>query len=151
MADYFIDTSALVKYYHPEDGTQAVTRFIEEPASHHDISRLSLVETVSAFAVKYRMGHINAQEFDDLRRRFYHDIGQGRFRIMPITTARYQDATQLIERHVRISLRTLDALQLAVALALSHRGMIDHVVCSDQTLCDTAIEEGLAVINPSRQ
>jgi len=59
MADYFMDTSALVKYYHPEDGTQAVTRFIEEPASHHYISRLSLVETVSAFAVKYRMGHIN--------------------------------------------------------------------------------------------
>jgi predicted nucleic-acid-binding protein len=89
MADYFLDTSALVKYYRPEDGTQAVTRFIEEPGSHHYISRLSLVETVSAFAVKYRMGHINDQGFDDLLRRFYHDIGQGRFRIMPITTARY--------------------------------------------------------------
>jgi predicted nucleic acid-binding protein len=98
MAGYFLDTSALVKYYHPEDGTQEVTRFIEEPGSHHYISRLSLVETVSAFAVKYRMGHINDQGFDDLRRRFYHDIGQGRFRIMPITTARYQDATHLIER-----------------------------------------------------
>jgi predicted nucleic acid-binding protein len=149
MADYFIDTSALVKYYHPEDGTQAVTRFIEEPASRHYISRLSLVETVSAFAVKYRMAHINDQEFDDLRRRFYYDIGQGRFRIMPMTTARYRDATQLIARHFRSRLRTLNALQLAVAFALSQRGMIDHVVCADQTLCETAIEEGLAVINPS--
>ena len=49
MANYFIDTSALVKYYHAEDGTQEVTRLLDEPAARHYISRLSLVETVSAF------------------------------------------------------------------------------------------------------
>jgi hypothetical protein len=54
MADSFLDTSALVKYYHREEGTQEVTRIIEEPDSRHSISRLSLVETVSAFAVKFR-------------------------------------------------------------------------------------------------
>ena len=56
MANSFIDTSALVKYYHPEDGTQEVMQILEEPVSRHYISRLSLVETVSAFAVKFRMG-----------------------------------------------------------------------------------------------
>jgi uncharacterized protein len=141
MAHTFIDTSALVKYYHPEDGTQVVTRLLEEPGTRHYLSRLSLVETVSAFAVKFRLRQIDDQGFDDLRRRFYHDMGQGRFRVMPITTARYQEATQLIERHVRIGLRTLDAIQLAVALALSHQGVIDQFVCADQRLCDTAIEE----------
>ena len=151
MANTFIDTSALVKYYHPEDGTQEVTRIIEEPISRHDISRLSLVETVSAFAVKFRLGDIDEQGFTDLRRRFYHDIGQGRFQIMPVTTPQYQAAMQLIERHFRIRLRTLDALQLAVALALSRQGRIDHFVCADQRLCATATEEGLAVINLSGQ
>jgi predicted nucleic acid-binding protein len=58
---------------------------------------------------------------------------------------------QLIERHFRIRLRTLDALQLAVALALSHQGTLDHFVCADQRLCDTATEEGLSVINPGGQ
>jgi uncharacterized protein len=148
MVHTFIDTSALVKYYHPEDGTQVVTRLLEEPATRHYLSRLSLVETVSAFAVKFRLRQIDDQGFDDLRRRFYHDIGQGRFRVVPITTARYQEATQLIERHVRIGLRTLDAIQLAVALALFHQGVIDQFVCADQRLCDTAIEEGLSVTNP---
>ena len=90
MVHAFIDTSALVKYYHPEDGTPEVTRIIEEPRSRHDISRLSLVETVSAFAGKFRLGHIDEQGFADLRRRFYHDIGQGRFRVMPVTTSQYQ-------------------------------------------------------------
>jgi predicted nucleic acid-binding protein len=151
MANSFLDTSALVKYYHPEDGTQEVTRIIEEPGARHYISRLSLVEMVSAFAVKFRLGQIDEQGFEDLRRRFYHDIGQSRFRIMPVTTARYQDAMQLIARHLRIRLRTLDALQLAVGLVLSHEAMTEQFVCSDQRLCDTAIEEGLSVINPGRQ
>jgi predicted nucleic acid-binding protein len=151
VANTFIDTSALVKYYHSEDGTQEVTQIIAEPMSRHYISRLSLVETVSAFAVKFRLGDIDEQGFAALRRRFYHDIGQGRFQIMPVTTPQYQAAMQLIERHFRIRLRTLDALQLAVALALSHQGSIDHFVCADQSLCDTATEEGLSVVNPSGQ
>jgi predicted nucleic acid-binding protein len=151
MANYFIDTSAVVKYYHAEDGTQEVTQLLEEPSARHYISRLSLVETVSAFAVKYRMRQIDEREFDALRRRFYHDISQGRFRILAVTAARYQDATQLITKHVQSRLRTLDALQLAVALALAHRGMIDRFVCADQLLCETAMAEGLMVVNPSRQ
>ena len=56
---------------------------------------------------------------------------------------------QLIEKHFRIRLRTLDALQLAVALALSYQGMIDHFVCADDRLCEMALEEGLSVIHPS--
>jgi predicted nucleic acid-binding protein len=148
MANAFIDTSALVKYYHPEDGTQEVTRIIGEPVSRHYISRLSLVEIVSAFAGKFRLGQIDEQEFAALCRRFYYDIGQGRFRIMPVTTARYQDAIQLIKRYFRMRLRTLDALQLAVGLALFRHHMIDQFVCADQRLCDTAREEGLSVINP---
>jgi predicted nucleic acid-binding protein len=68
---------------------------------------------------------------------------------MPVTTSRYQEAAQLLEKHFRIRLRTLDALQLAVALALSHQGMIEHFVCADHRLCETAREEGLSVIHPS--
>lgn len=120
MANSCIDTSALVKYYHPEDGTQEVTQLLDEPAARHSISCLSLVETVSAFAGKFRMRQIDAQAFDALRQRFYHDIGQGRFRMMPVTAARYQDAAQLIVKHFQSRLRTLDALQLAIALALVH-------------------------------
>jgi predicted nucleic acid-binding protein len=97
------------------------------------------------------MQQIDEREFDALRRRFYHDIGQERVRMLPVTATRYQDATRLIARHVQSRLRTLDALQLAVALALAHRGMIDRFVCADQSLCDMAMAEGLMVINPSRQ
>jgi len=43
MANYFIDTSALAKYYHPEDGTQEVTRLLEEPAAGHYQSESSMI------------------------------------------------------------------------------------------------------------
>ena len=149
MAHSFLDTSALVKYYHPENGTQQVSEIIETTNSLLFISRLSLVETVSAFAVKCRAGDIDEVGFTALRQRFYYDIGQGLFRIMPLTTARYQEASQLIAKHFRKRLRTLDALQLAVALALSNQGLIEHFVCADHGLCATAMEEGLSVVRPS--
>ncbi len=44
--------------------------------------------------------------------------------------------------------RTLDALQLAVALDLSRRGMTEYFVCADTRLCETAEEEGLVIVNP---
>jgi predicted nucleic acid-binding protein len=55
MVNAYIDTSALIKYYPPENGASEVIRIIEELTSRHSISRLSLVETVSAFAVKFRL------------------------------------------------------------------------------------------------
>jgi predicted nucleic acid-binding protein len=149
MADSFLDTSALVKYSHREEGTQEVTRIIAAPNSRLCISRLSLVETVNAFAVKFRTRDIDEQGFEALRRRFYYDIGRSLFRIMPVTTPRYQEATQLLEKHFRIRLRTLGALQLAIALVLAHQGLIEHFVCADRRLCETAREEGLSVIRPS--
>jgi uncharacterized protein len=146
MVNSFFDTSALVKYDHPEDGTQAVTAIFEAADSLSFVSQLSLVETVSAFAVKYRAGDIEEGEFEGLHQRFYYEIGQGLFRIIPVTTACYREAAQLIAKHFRTRLRTLDALQLAVALALSNRDVIENFVCADGSLCATAMEEGLPVI-----
>jgi hypothetical protein len=48
MARSFLDTSALVKYYHPEEGTGAVTQFVQERNGQHYISRLGIVEAQHA-------------------------------------------------------------------------------------------------------
>ena len=47
-------------------------------------------------------------------------------------------------------LRTLDAIQLAVALRLHQAAPIDRFVFADQRLCDVATVEGLAVFNPEQ-
>ena len=66
-----------------------------------------------------------------------------------ILNLHFQMAGDLIGKHAMSrQLRTLDAIQLAVALHFHHSFLVDHFVCADQRLCDVAILEGLAVIKP---
>jgi predicted nucleic acid-binding protein len=50
---YFFDTSALVKYHHEEKGSQAVNDLWEAAEAHLFISRLSVLELISAFALAW--------------------------------------------------------------------------------------------------
>jgi hypothetical protein len=52
MPAYFLDTSALVKRYHVEDGTTEMDVLLDHPQSVPIISRLGFVETLSALATK---------------------------------------------------------------------------------------------------
>jgi predicted nucleic acid-binding protein len=148
MARSFLDTSALVKYYHSEQGTGAVTQFIQERNGRHYISRLGIVEAQHAFAIKLRTGDITETDFAGLRQRLLRDIAQGQFQHVRVTEPHYRDAERLIVTYRRRRFRTLDALQLAVALDLSRRGMIECFVCADTRLCEAAEDEGLVTINP---
>jgi hypothetical protein len=65
-----------------------------------------------------------------------------------VTEPHYREAERLIVAYRRRRFRTLDALQLAVALDLRRRDMIEYFVCADTRLCETAQEEGLLILNP---
>ena len=116
MVSYFLDSSALVKYYHTEAGSAEVNRLIHELNARHYISRLITVEVASALAVETHTGDLDERDFVPLLRR----------------------------------LRTLDALHLAVALGLRRRGILDHFVCADASLCSIALAEGLSTLNPAQ-
>jgi predicted nucleic acid-binding protein len=148
MARAFLDTSALVKYYHPEEGTGAVTQLVQERNGRHYISRLGIVEAQHAFAIKLRTGEITETDFAGLRQRLLGDIAQGLFQHVRVTEPHYREAERLIAIYRRRRFRTLDAVQLAVALDLSRRGMTEYFVCADTRLCETAEEEGLVIVNP---
>lgn len=150
MGSSFLDTSALVKYYHPEEGTGEVTRVIQERNARHYISRLGVVEAQHAFAIKLRTGEITETDFAGLHQRLLRDIAQGQLQHVRVTEPHYREAEHLIVAYRRRRFRTLDALQLAVALDLRRRGMIEYFVCADTRLCETAEEEGLLIVNPVR-
>jgi predicted nucleic acid-binding protein len=59
----FFDTSALVKYFHVEEGTEQVTALIND--SHNEIWVLELarIEFISALFRKYRAHIINDISF----------------------------------------------------------------------------------------
>jgi uncharacterized protein len=148
MPDRFYDTSAFAKHYRAELGTAKVDAFLAETNSHHFISALGVVELHSVLARLTREGKITAADFRLARGRFLADIASGLWQVVPVTAAHFHLAQQLLVRHgLGRSLRTLDALQLAVSLLNTVRSL-DALVCADSNLCLVAASEGLVVINP---
>ena len=149
MASYFFDTSALAKHYRAENGTPEVERLLRKPGSTHYISRLAAVELQSVFALKVRTHEITAQDLQQLQQHIATDFAARRFPVVRMLQRHFQEAERLLRKHApRKALRTLDSLQLAVALSLSREGKIDYFVCADNRLCQVAEDEGLLVINP---
>ena len=149
MAEHFYDTSAAVKHYRAELGTAKVDGLLADTASRHYLTTLSVVEAHSAFARLVRMGQITTLEFHRLRGRLLTDIASGLWQIIQVTPADMQQARQFLVRHaITRSLRTMDALQLAVVLSLNATSPLDDCVCADANLCLIAGSEGLTVVNP---
>ncbi len=146
---HFLDTSALAKYYHREVGTGVVEKLLDEPTSAIFISRLTAIEIQSVFARRVRAGELVREAFQLLRQRFFADIVERRLTVVRMTDEHYQAAQDLLLEHATESrLRTLDALQLAVAVDLRDVRLIDRFVCADVDLCAVAAREELVIVNP---
>ena len=149
MSQYMVDTSALVKYYHPEIGSPQVIAIADDLGNILFISRISLVEIHSALARKVRMGELQAPAFQQSLRRFYTDLRERKFRLLKSSPLHERQAIRLLVRNgLTFPLRTLDAFQLSAALWLKDQQQLDHFLCADAKLCDAAQQEGLSVINP---
>ena len=147
--NYFFDSSALIKLYHPELGSQQIAAMFGGPDRRIIVSRLAGVELHSALALKTRTGHLDRERSAALRIRFLNDVASGAIALVALSEFHYAAAERLIVRYGdRQGLRTLDALQLAVALEVKdHVGLV-ALVAADKVLCEVAALEGLAVLNP---
>jgi hypothetical protein len=149
LAQFFFDTSAAVKYYHTEAGSPKVISIFAEPDRRIRISSLGLLELHSAFAMKVRSGVLDRRSVGMHRARLLLDVAAGDIEVYGITEDHYAAAERLIGRHAfSHRLRTLDALQLAVALDLADQALLDCFVVADASLGEVAVGEGLKVINP---
>jgi hypothetical protein len=151
MPRFFLDTSALVKHYHAEAGTDFVDRVIAQVDAELLIARLTLVETIAVFATKVRTREFDAAQFVRLRRLFATHVARRRYHVFRLLNLHYDRARDLVVRHgTDRRIRTLDALQLSAALELHAASRIDLFLCADQRLCEIASLEGLAVVNPEQ-
>ena len=151
MAGYFLDTSALAKLYHEEAGSQYVERLLTLPEQNVVISRLSLLEMESVLAIKVRTGELDAEGRELARRRLRADLAQGRLRLgPPIEERHYRKARGLLAGYgVERGLRTLDAIQLAVALELHGGGVVSVFVAADRRLIRVAEDCGVPTVDPA--
>jgi predicted nucleic acid-binding protein len=145
----FLDTSALAKYYRREEGSDFVERLFADAGAQRLISRLAIVEVESAFATKVRTGEIDSEGARIARRRLESDLGRRNILMAAVGDDHFEIARRLLLRHgVDRSLRTLDALQLAVAVGLVRGGYPPIFVAADHRLCEVARLEGFQVTNP---
>ncbi|PYS26552.1 MAG: hypothetical protein DMG11_19490 [Acidobacteria bacterium] len=152
MPNYFLDTSALAKLYHQESGSDYMDRILEQQGSRSLISRLSIVEFESVLAMKVRTKEIDQPALEVVRRRFRSDLARQRlFVAPPVHESHFQSARKLLVQYgVSEGLRTLDALQLAIALDLHRLGNISTIVAADQRLCRVSSLAGCTAINPEQ-
>ena len=149
MAGFFFDTSALVKAYHKEVGTERVLSLLADPGGRFLISSLAVVELRSALAQKLRSGILKLPQYQLACHKFGGDVRSKRLLVKGLIRRHQRAAEKLIATHAPTKrLRTLDALQLAIAVELNAAGTIEQFVVADEHLAEIAGSEGLAVINP---
>jgi predicted nucleic acid-binding protein len=145
MEFYFFDTSALVKRYYDESGTDTVDRLISSEIPTV-ISSLSVIETTSAFRRKYNRDEITEDEMNALLGEFFREALDD-FIIVPLDESLTQFSFELVTAD---DLRTLDSLQLSAALSLATEEESPVFVCADTDLVSTAKQHGLDTVNPER-
>jgi predicted nucleic acid-binding protein len=151
VANIFLDTSALAKLYHNELGSDYVeSLFDAEGQNFIFVSPLSLIEMESVIALKSRRGQVSQAGAEIARRKFRLDLAKRRLHVSPEFEKRhfeYARASVAIYGSGE-GLRTLDALQLSMAMHLSNAGMLHFLVAADQALCRVARLEKLVAIDP---
>jgi predicted nucleic acid-binding protein len=145
MPWYFFDSSALVKAYRREEGTQRVIDFLASP-DLLVVARLAHVEVTSAIVRRGREAGVPPEAWAVALEQLDRDIAQS-FGIVELSPSVLMRAVSLSRVH---RLRAADAIQLACALqAREEEGQPFTLVGSDQELNSAAAAEGFAVIDPA--
>lgn len=148
---YFLDSSALVKRYVPEIGTNWILS-ITDPATSHAlaIAQITWVEVMSALARRQREGSLSTEQFIFTLQDFRYDF-ENLFQVIDIDQALIETAGELV---IQYPLRAYDAVQLASALRFqSNLTQIPNnqlvFVSADERLINVAQTEGLIADNPN--
>lgn len=144
---FFFDTSALVKFFYVESGTEIVTQIIEHSASEIWISDLARLEFASALYRRYRNKSLDEIKLHTATT--YFDKQLVSFNIEPLNQLVIDEAGLLLKKYGRdFGLRTLDALHLGTYSLISEPGWC--FVTSDTVLVEVAKLAGFLSLNPQQ-
>jgi len=144
---YYLETSALVKLYVYELGTDRLLDLTASDAGHRfAILSLALVEFRAAIRRRQRAGEIPHGAADELIETFRRHA-EGRFLVQPFTDSLLDVALALVDSY---ALRGYDSVQLAGYLVLRSVSGAEEptFVCADKILLSAARNEGCPVLDP---
>jgi hypothetical protein len=136
---HFLDTSALVKRYVTEPGSDQVRRLLRR-AGDVAIARITEAEACAAIARAVRMNVLTDEDRDRAFEQIAEDVA--RARIVEIRRSVVSAVHGLV---VRWPLRGYDAIQLSCALRLQSENLSITFWCADSELAHAARGEGMRV------
>ena len=132
----FFDSSAFVKRYVREEGTDVVLSWCDQ-ATELCLSGIALPEIVSAFCRLLREDLVSPVQYRHLKTMLMADISDAA--ICDLTPEVIRQSIIRLEKN---ALRGMDAIHLGSALALK----VDLFVSADARQCDAATQAGLRVV-----
>ena len=138
----FLDTSALVKLYLVEDGSETLQNRVENTVVA--VSPLTYGEIHATFARRLRENLLTPDEHNLLCEAFEADWST--LLQIPFSREVLSQIPGLCRRH---PLRGADAMQLACSLMLREEDVEVFFVASDRQLLTAASAEGVGVLDPA--
>jgi predicted nucleic acid-binding protein len=144
---YFLDTSALVKLYVQEPGTDRLLPLVtDRPGNRFAVLAVAAVEMRSAIRRRERAGDIDTGLATDILQSVQSHM-ETRFMRQVINDSVIDTALEMIDRY---ALRAYDAIQLAGCLVLcAVTTEAFTFVCSDHRLLEAAQSEQLRTLDPA--
>jgi predicted nucleic acid-binding protein len=146
---YFLDSTAFVKLFVQEAGTDSIIRLMEATEDNRKlISAGTPLEVYAALKRRERVGGIAAQDSEAARNILR--VEAARMVQQPLNPAVLEAARQLLDRH---ELRSGEALQLGAAVVAREmfHGMEIIFVSSDERLLEAARAEHFETLNPTHE
>ena len=149
MVVYYLDTSAILKRYKTEKGTDVVDKLYASDEAFLVTSHFSCLE-VESVAAKAHKGHIPGYALDQLGyaillSAFASDLGD-RLYVVPVASGLVNEAIEAARSH---AVRAPDAIHVASASAVKKSVSEDFVfVSSDRELLSAARVSGLMTLDP---
>lgn len=145
----FLDTSALVKAYLDEPGSEVVREIIKQRRDSVYVSDHVALETLAAFASNLRRLHIVPKRYLRARSEFFRDFPGG-FNVVEVEPEMVVDAIRLADLYHGLGVGGMDLLHVATAIQVraTVAARSPTIVCADRAMRNLAAAAGLGVFNP---
>lgn len=148
MALYYLETSALVKLYIRESGTERLLQLVRSANENRfAVVSLSQVEFRSAIRRRERAGDLDSRAAGLVLDRFQRHM-ETTFLRQTLAESVLDSACEMVERY---ALRAYDSVHLGACLALKAiaGASAPTFVCADRQLLQAAVSEQLPVLDPT--
>lgn len=149
MPIYYLDTSALIKRYRTEPGSNVIRELFDGLTDSDALatSQLTVLEMNSALARLLESRQMDREEYQRVLDRFARDIGDYGFTVTPVHNELVIEAVSVVREY---SLRALDALHFTSAIVAGELpgNQILYMVSADRMIIEACGKYGMPVLDP---